>query len=169
MPVPRTIVILGASANPSRYSNMLLRRLQNREGYEAVPVNPAQAEIEGAPVHPSLDAVAAALGNPDILTLYVSPERSAALEPAILRLRPRKVIFNPGAENPPLEASLKGGRDGREDRPFPDQWSIAVKELYDETSRELVGVAASFKTMPGADFGAWTYYCYGPDNRCFQG
>ena len=104
--MPRTIVILGASANPSRYSNMLLRRLKDREGYEAVPVNPAQAEIEGAPVHPSLDAVASALGNPDILTLYVSPARSAVLEPDILRLRPRKVIFNPGAENPPLEAAL---------------------------------------------------------------
>ena len=72
-------------------------------------------------------------------------------------------------ENPPLVASLKGGRDGREDRPFPDQWSMAVKELYDETTGELVGVAASFKTTAGADFGAWTYYCYGPDNRCFQG
>jgi hypothetical protein len=35
-------------------------------------------------------------------------------------------------ENPPLVASLKGGRDGRMSRPFPDQWSMAVKELYDE-------------------------------------
>jgi hypothetical protein len=73
-------------------------------------------------------------------------------------------------ENAPLVASLKGGRDGWEGRPFPDQWSMAVKELYDQTSGELVGVAASFKTMEGGAFGAWTYYCYGPENRCsFQG
>jgi hypothetical protein len=73
-------------------------------------------------------------------------------------------------ENAPLVASLKAGRDGRDDRPYPDQWSMAVKELYDPMSGDLVGVAASFKTTSGSDFGAWTYYCYGPDNRCsFQG
>jgi hypothetical protein len=69
-------------------------------------------------------------------------------------------------ENPPLVASLKGGRDGRNGNPYPDQWSMAVKELYDEMSGDLVGTAVAFKTAEGADFGAWTYYCYGPDNRC---
>jgi hypothetical protein len=69
-------------------------------------------------------------------------------------------------ENAPLVTSLKAGRDGREDHPYPDQWSMAVKELYDATSGEFVGAAVSFKTTAGSDFGAWTYYCYGPDNRC---
>ena len=73
-------------------------------------------------------------------------------------------------ENAPLVASLKAGRDGREGHPYPDQWSMAVKELYDATSGEFVGAAVSFKTTAGSDFGAWTYYCYGPENRCsFQG
>ena len=72
-------------------------------------------------------------------------------------------------ENAPLVASLKGGRDGRMNHPYPDQWSMAVKELYDETSGEFVGAAVSFKTAGGADFGAWTYYCYGPSNRCSSG
>jgi hypothetical protein len=69
-------------------------------------------------------------------------------------------------ENPPLVASLKGGRDGRDGHPFPDQWSMAVKELYDDTSGEFVGAAVAFKTMPGAEMSAWTYYCYGPSSRC---
>jgi len=69
-------------------------------------------------------------------------------------------------ENAPLVASLKGGRDGRMNHPYPDQWSMAVKELYDDTSGEFVGAAVAFKTAPGADFGAWTYYCYGPEHRC---
>jgi hypothetical protein len=69
-------------------------------------------------------------------------------------------------ENAPLVASLKGGRDGREGHPFPDQWSMAVKELYDATSGEFVGAAVAFKTTAGTDFGAWTYYCHGPENRC---
>jgi hypothetical protein len=72
-------------------------------------------------------------------------------------------------ENPPLVASLKGGRDGRMGNPYPDQWSMAVKELYDAMSGDFVGAAVAFKTGPGADFGAWTYYCYGPDNRCSSG
>ncbi|HMI82951.1 MAG TPA: hypothetical protein VK550_02600 [Polyangiaceae bacterium] len=69
-------------------------------------------------------------------------------------------------ENPPLVASLKGGRDGRMGNPYPDQWSMAVKELYDDMSGEFVGAAVALKTAPGADFSAWTYYCYGPENRC---
>jgi hypothetical protein len=69
-------------------------------------------------------------------------------------------------ENAPLVASLKGGRDGREGRPYPDQWSMAVKELYDAMSGEFVGAAVAFKTTAASDFGAWTYYCYGPENRC---
>jgi predicted CoA-binding protein len=103
---PRTVVILGASANPARYSNMLMRRLKGREDYRSIPVNPAQDVIEGVPAHASMDAVASSLGSPDLLTLYVSPAHSAPLEAQILRLKPGKVIFNPGAENPPLEAAL---------------------------------------------------------------
>jgi hypothetical protein len=73
-------------------------------------------------------------------------------------------------ENPPLVASLKAGRDGRDGHPYPDQWSMAVKELYEATSGEFVGAAVAFKTTAGSDFDAWTYYCYGPESRCsFQG
>lgn len=69
-------------------------------------------------------------------------------------------------ENAPLVASLKGGRDGRMGHAYPDQWSMAVKEFYDEMSGDLVGAAAAFKTESGAATGAWTYYCYGPEHRC---
>lgn len=101
---PRKIVVLGASSNPERYSNMLMRRLRGRAGFEVIPVNPAQGEIEGLPVAATLDAVERA---PDILTLYVGPDRSAALADAIVSLKPGKVIFNPGAENPALASRLR--------------------------------------------------------------
>jgi predicted CoA-binding protein len=103
MPTPRSIVVLGASRNPARYSNMLVRRLKTREDYTIVPVNPAQEDIEGLPVSPSLSSLPA---NPDLLTLYVSPSHSEGLAPEIVRLNPGRVIFNPGAENPRLEAAL---------------------------------------------------------------
>ena len=100
---PRTVVILGASDKPERVSNLLLRRLQARGGYDPVPVHPALEAIAGVPVRAALAEVTP---GPDILTLYVGPERSAVLESDIVALRPAKVIFNPGAENPELETRL---------------------------------------------------------------
>ena len=103
MSSPRTIVVLGASANPARYSNMLIRRLKGRTDYAVIPVNPAQPSIEGLPVSESLASVEP---GPDLLTLYVSPAHSVGMQADIERLKPGKVIFNPGAENPALEAAL---------------------------------------------------------------
>ncbi|HNQ89150.1 MAG TPA: hypothetical protein PKM73_11090 [Verrucomicrobiota bacterium] len=44
----------------------------------------------------------------DTLTLYVGPARSDALTAAILATRPRRVIFNPGTENPALGEGAAG-------------------------------------------------------------
>ncbi len=100
----QTIVILGASHKPERASNMLLTRLLQR-GITPVLVHPVIEAIAGIPVHRGLETVAT---GPDILTLYLNAARSAPLEDQILRLAPRKVIFNPGAENPSLEVRLNG-------------------------------------------------------------
>jgi predicted CoA-binding protein len=43
----------------------------------------------------------------DTLTVYVSEQVSGRLEEAILRLAPKRVLFNPGAENPALRDSLE--------------------------------------------------------------
>jgi predicted CoA-binding protein len=99
----KTIVILGASDKPERVSNMLLTRLHGREGYDPVPVHPALDTIAGVPVRNSLAEIPA---GPDLLTLYVAADRSSALADDIIRLNPRRVIFNPGAENPALETRL---------------------------------------------------------------
>lgn len=99
----KTVVVLGASANPERASNLLLTRLAGRDGYAPVPVNPALESVAGVPVRASLAEVPAA---PEVLTLYLGAARSAALEADIVRLAPGRVIFNPGAENPALEAAL---------------------------------------------------------------
>jgi predicted CoA-binding protein len=102
MTAPSSLVILGASDKPDRASFLLLRRLR-AAGLEPVPVNPALASIDGVPVRKSLAEVPR---EPDLLTVYLSAARSDALADEILALRPRRVIFNPGAENPALEARL---------------------------------------------------------------
>lgn len=108
----RTIVIVGASDKPERTSNQLIRRLQKRGGFHVIPVNPVLQEIEGLPVIASLSKVPA---GSDVVSLYVGAKISDGLEAELERLKPGKVIFNPGAENPGLqEKLLQHGIDGEE-------------------------------------------------------
>ena len=43
----------------------------------------------------------------DTLTMYVNPALSSKYTQDIVKLRPGRVIFNPGSENPELEKELK--------------------------------------------------------------
>jgi predicted CoA-binding protein len=96
------VVVLGASDNPERYSNMAVNRLIEN-GHEVVPVHPKLERIGGLEVTHSLDDVD---GPVDTLTVYVSPQVSSSLTDAVVRLTPGRVIFNPGAENAELESAL---------------------------------------------------------------
>lgn len=98
----KTTVVLGASPKPDRFSNKALRMLREN-GHHVVPVHPVHAEIEGLPAASSLAAISEPV---DTLTIYVNAAQSALLAEAILRLAPRRVIFNPGAENTELEREL---------------------------------------------------------------
>lgn len=98
-----TVAVLGASRKPERYSNQAIRLLRTC-GHTVIPVNPAQTEIEGLVVVPDVNSLPP---NIDTVTMYLSPAHSAGLLPALLALRPKRVIFNPGAENPALEHGLE--------------------------------------------------------------
>lgn len=100
----RVVVILGASDKPDRISNQLFHRLAGRPEFEVVPVHPKLQELGGKPVAASLSAITR---PPDVLTLYVGSETSRGMEKDILALKPGKVIFNPGAENPELQKILE--------------------------------------------------------------
>ena len=102
MSAVQTVAVLGASANPDRYSNMAVRRLREA-GHHVIPVNPAHDTIEDLPVAQSLGDIADPV---DTLTLYVGPQRLAPLTEEILRLAPKRVIFNPGTESKELAAAL---------------------------------------------------------------
>ena len=102
MSAVQTVAVLGASANPDRYSNLAVRRLRDA-GHRVIPVNPALEQIEGLPVAKSLGDIREPI---DTLTLYVGPRRLAALTDDILRLAPKRVIFNPGTESDELAAAL---------------------------------------------------------------
>jgi predicted CoA-binding protein len=96
------VAILGASDKPDRYSNKA-QRLLRQHGHTVVPVHPALKQIEGIDVAPSLDAIE---GPVDTLTLYVGPAISSSVAEKVVALKPGRVIFNPGTENPELQTKL---------------------------------------------------------------
>lgn len=98
-----TVVVIGASANPERYSNKAVRALLDH-GHEVIPVHPAVREVHGLPVAASLEEVGREV---DTVTLYVNAAQSSKLTDALLALHPGRVIFNPGAENPALRIALE--------------------------------------------------------------
>lgn len=104
MKVPETVVVLGASPKPERYSNQALRLLV-AQGYLVIPVNPGQDVIEGIAVAKQLDAIRVPV---DTVTVYLNPSLLAAQLPALCALKPRRVILNPGTESPEAEAALRG-------------------------------------------------------------
>ena len=101
--VIQRVVVLGASPKPERYSNKAVKLLLEH-GHSVVPVHPAAAGIEGLPVEPGLSAMQ---GPVDTLTVYLSPNQTSGLLDDILALNPDRVIFNPGTENPLLQAMLE--------------------------------------------------------------
>ena len=100
---PERVVILGASDKPERYAHRALLMLQ-KHGHQIIPVHPRLQQIEGHPVIPDLSAVT---GHVDTVTMYVGPAISANLAQPLIALRPGRVIFNPGTENPTLAAQLE--------------------------------------------------------------
>ncbi len=97
------VVVLGASNNPERYSNMAVNRLLEN-GHEVIPVHPALEQVSGVKVTPTLGD----LDKPvDTVTVYVSPKVSSKMIESLVAVEPGRVIFNPGAENAELEAELQ--------------------------------------------------------------
>lgn len=97
------VLILGASDHPEKYAHKAMTMLL-AHGHEVVLVHPTLSEIEGHKVFKSIDEISQKI---DTLTMYVNPKISSSVAQSILKLKPGRVIFNPGTENPELEVSLK--------------------------------------------------------------
>lgn len=94
----RKTVVLGASENPERYAYLAAQKLQ-RYGHEVVPVGLKAGRIGELTIlagQPVVDEV-------DTVTLYVGPKNQPAWYDYIFSLHPKRIIFNPGTENPELE------------------------------------------------------------------
>jgi hypothetical protein len=89
----KRVAVLGASSKRWKFGNKSLRA-HLAAGWEAIPVNDHETEIEGVPVARSLAEIPPPL---DRVTVYLHPEASLAMLPAIAAAAPRDVFFNPGS------------------------------------------------------------------------
>lgn len=93
-------VVIGASPNPGRYSNMavdLLREFDHETiglGLRAGTIRDVDIITEWPQTIPDVDTV----------TLYLNPTNQKPHYDLILGYKPRRIIFNPGTENPEIMA-----------------------------------------------------------------
>lgn len=89
------VAILGASSNEHRYSYKAQEMLTDH-GHKVYPVNPYGGEVLGVSCYTSLDQIEDSI---DTVTLYVAPKRLSGSIDALIELKPKRVIFNPGTES----------------------------------------------------------------------
>jgi len=92
------VAVIGASDKPERYSYQALMLLQQK-GHTTFPVHQRLKIIEGQTVYPSIKDIADPI---DTVSLYVAADISSGIAADILGSKPKRIIFNPGAENPSL-------------------------------------------------------------------
>jgi predicted CoA-binding protein len=93
-------LILGASSNPARYSHMATLRLK-KHGHTVFPVGIKEGKIEETLILTGKPA----LSGVHTVTLYIGPRHQPEWADYILGLHPKRIIFNPGAENAELFAA----------------------------------------------------------------
>lgn len=99
--MPATLV-LGASPNPTRYSHLAVLRLI-AAGQEVIAIGRRAGRIADVDIRTTLPQGISV----DTVTLYLSPANQRMWYEAIIEMRPRRVIFNPGAENPGFAERLR--------------------------------------------------------------
>ena len=91
-------LIVGASTNPERYAYKAAHSLL-AHGHEIELIGQKKGEIDGHEIkidYPNFEGI-------DTVTMYVGPRNQPALYDYILKQNPRRIIFNPGAENAEFE------------------------------------------------------------------
>lgn len=101
----KTTLVLGASANPTRYSNIAINRLR-RNNHPVVAIGKRNGMVGDTPV----ETAPRDIDNLDTVTLYLNPNNQKPYYQYIMDLKPKRIIFNPGTENDELaEMAQKEG------------------------------------------------------------
>jgi len=100
-PASPVTLVLGASERPDRYANMAVHRLVGH-GHRVVAVGLRPGWIAEVPIVTALPEAPI-----DTVTLYVGPTALEGWRQALLDLKPRRIIFNPGTEHPDFEKEAR--------------------------------------------------------------
>ncbi|MDY8137869.1 CoA-binding protein [Aquimarina sp. 2201CG5-10] len=95
-------LVLGASLKTNRYSNYAIHKLIAND-HEVVAIGLKEGEVAGVEIKTNLEPFVSI----DTITLYLNPSRQKQYYDYILSLTPKRVLFNPGTENPELYDILK--------------------------------------------------------------
>lgn len=95
-------LVLGASDNPSRYSYLAVKRLRNH-GHQVVAIGRKHSFIDAI----EINTEKILWENIDTVTIYLNPGHQPEYYQYILSLQPKRIIFNPGAENDDLALLAK--------------------------------------------------------------
>jgi len=95
-------LVIGASLKPNRYSNRAVTSFVDN-GFDTVAFGLKAGYINGVIVETKLDNFV----NIDTITLYLGKDNQVPYYEAILKINPRRVLFNPGTENPEFYKILK--------------------------------------------------------------
>lgn len=88
-------LVIGASENPARYSNIAINRLVSHN-QPTVAIGLKEGNVAGVPIEKGEKA----FEDIHTVTLYLGPQRQEQYYDYVLSLEPKRVIFNPGTENP---------------------------------------------------------------------
>jgi len=94
-------LIIGASNNPERYSYLAAQKLL-AHGYEIEMIGKRAEIVFGR----TIDTKKKEFEDIDTVTLYISEKFQPEYYEYVISLNPRRVIFNPGTENPEFEKLL---------------------------------------------------------------
>lgn len=94
-------LVLGASENPSRYSNMAIKRLL-AHGHEVVAIGNRKGRVDEVEIFTEQ----LPLEDVHTVTLYLNPQNQQPYYDYIASLKPKRIIFNPGTENEELERKM---------------------------------------------------------------
>jgi len=95
------VLVIGASLKAERYSNIAINMLLDY-GHEVKALGRREGEIRGV----SIQKEKWTYTDLDTITMYLSPANQEDYKAYIINLNPRRVIFNPGTENPEFAQDL---------------------------------------------------------------
>jgi len=95
-------LVLGATTKPDRYAFKAINMLVEK-GHTVLAIGQNTGEVAGVKIYTK----AIPVKNVDTVTLYLNPTRQRDYYNYIIEAQPKRVVFNPGTENPELYQLLE--------------------------------------------------------------